>query len=220
MDNSIVLAGIILSEPVTFLTDVLVSVFCAYFIFRLLKAYPNTRKNWRLFYLFMGISSFVGGVAHLLFMYTGYSLKMVSWCFIGLSVFFAEIASIRLVKGEKVAKMLKILAYFKLAVYMFAVFYTMSFIAAKVNLAVGLIGIVSTIQISVYFRCKKFPHFLIALGFIFAISLVFIHGFKLSFHTFFNHNDISHIVTIICLYISFLGIIKAELPNHSVAGHV
>lgn len=197
-------------EPVTFLTDFLVAVFCVLFAIQIKKESPHNLAAWRYFFIFMGISSLIGAFAHLFFHYTGIYFKMVSWAATGISIYFAEKASYNIFSNRTTNKVFTLISLVKLAAYIVLLIVLQSFLVSKINIILGLIGISTTIFLIKYIKEKEKAYLRIASGYLVAISLVFIHGFKIAISRWFNHNDLSHVFMILCLYIIYTGVIKLK----------
>ena len=71
------LFGLHLQEPMAFITNSLIALFC-FWAFRSLRADITVNKYWKMFYLFLGTSSFLGALGHTLFMYFDMYGKMPS----------------------------------------------------------------------------------------------------------------------------------------------
>ena len=57
--------GFQVAEPVTALTDFILTVMCFAFYFQLFSRKKETSiQSWRLFFLFMGISTLLGAITH------------------------------------------------------------------------------------------------------------------------------------------------------------
>jgi hypothetical protein len=72
--------GLTLSEPVTFLTDLMISVACFLFCILMHKSAVNrnSRHYWQWFFGTLGVSTFLGGLGHLLLVHTGTYLLLIS----------------------------------------------------------------------------------------------------------------------------------------------
>ena len=66
IETSINIGGFVIYEPTTVFTDVVISILCFVFV-KNLKANTPAVKNWKLFFLFFGLGTFVGACSHALF---------------------------------------------------------------------------------------------------------------------------------------------------------
>lgn len=210
MLNQIELWGIVWGEPTTFITDIVLAGFSILFALRLKGSLLNHLLFWKLFFLFMGASTFVGGFGHLLFYYCGIWPKIVSWIVLCVSILSVEIAVISgliaVFKSDIIGVILKVIVVLLFFLFSGLILYRQSFNFAMVNVGFGLFG-VSGITNLVQFLSKKRKHNLILfIGFSMTLILGVIMGMRLSIHTYFNHNDIAHLVIIACLYIVYRGV--------------
>lgn len=201
--------NIVLEEPVTALTDFIVTLLCFYFFKKLNQNEYNTRRNqlWRKFFMFVGLSTFFGGIAHLLFFYLQGPIHKTIWLSMNvlsaISVYFAELSAIEVVIADKSKKQLNILALLLLVSFTSLSLYTQNFNIAKINMGIGLVFILIShiitnkrgLQGSLY----------VVLGMSCSFIPVFIHSFKISLSKWFNFNDISHVFMMLSLYLIFLG---------------
>ena len=72
------LFGLQLQEPMAFITNGLIAIFCLW-AYRSLRNDISVNKYWKSFYLFLGVSSFLGALGHTFFMYFDIYGKMPSW---------------------------------------------------------------------------------------------------------------------------------------------
>jgi hypothetical protein len=213
MDRAIIhLFGLQLVDPSTFFTDMILAVFSLIFYFRLKKIpilHP-AHKFWCLFFLYMSISTFIAGFGHLLSIYAGKTILVVSWLFSGIAIYNLELTSINIIIPSSLKKGLQLFIIFQLLLCIIALLYFQDFFYIKINTTIGIIGVVLVIQSFSYFSI----HDSASIYIISAISLIFltslIHYLKLSFGKWFNYNDISHIIMVISLFLFYKGSIKSN----------
>lgn len=206
--------GLILFEPMTVLTDLILFLICLFFTSELHK---NTTlkivNRWKLFFVFIGISTFLGAVTHGLFHYPEgrifLSVYLSMHIASGYAVYFAESATIHLFASNKSKALLKKLIVLKLFLMIIATLYFQNFMVVVINTALGFLSIIwfKTIK---YFKGHIGSGF-ISTGIIFAILTGIIHGNKISLHAWLNHNDISHFILMISLSLIFIGVRKTKL---------
>ncbi|MBU0766120.1 MAG: hypothetical protein KJ607_14955 [Bacteroidetes bacterium] len=201
--------GLMLSEPATFITDLLTAFLCIIFAVQIHKKYPGTRKNWKLFFVSMALASFTGAFAHLLIVYTKEYLKIVSWVLSGFPVLFAELGSLSLLKKLRLRRILGYICIIQITAYMVFIILFQDFSVARINLIAGLFVIVPAVQL-LHYKGKLPPgNRLIISGLVLSLSIAFIHGLRISLHYRFNHNDLSHLVMMACLFTIYLGVRKS-----------
>ncbi|MBV6644068.1 MAG: hypothetical protein KI790_01385, partial [Cyclobacteriaceae bacterium] len=88
------IGGVIISEPVTAITNILITLTCLYAFRKLRSSKDLSVKNWSFFFLTLGISAFVGAFGHLLSHYEFGFIKPITWLMSIFTVYFAQQASI------------------------------------------------------------------------------------------------------------------------------
>jgi hypothetical protein len=101
---SVFIDGIRIDEPVTSITDILVSVVCFYSLFKLKEPSEDdlvrtVRYYFRRYFLLMGISTFYGGcIGHAFLYMLSFSWKLPGWLLSMISMNFLERAMIEYTK--------------------------------------------------------------------------------------------------------------------------
>ncbi|MCI5057460.1 MAG: hypothetical protein MRY83_15195, partial [Flavobacteriales bacterium] len=99
--------GLDLLEPMTWITDVLVAIFCLYFGNRL---YKKSKKKiatyWSLFFWVMALSTFIAGFAHAFLNYLGETAHLVARSLSVVGLFFAEMASFLIIPQRRIRNIL------------------------------------------------------------------------------------------------------------------
>jgi len=91
----------LISEPMTSITDFMLSAVAFYIFFSINKIESKKRSviNWSKFFLFLGFSTFFGGIAHAISDRQDNLIYDLVWLFMqlssGLSVFYAQSAAFR-----------------------------------------------------------------------------------------------------------------------------
>ncbi|MBN4062092.1 MAG: hypothetical protein COA57_02955 [Flavobacteriales bacterium] len=205
--------GLDLREPMTFFTNVAVSVFCFIFWQRLKSNEANPSvKYWRWFMALMSTSTFVAGLAHMFFNYYGHALHFSGRLTIGFAIFMAELATIVLIRSATWRKILlvfvwvELIAFITLLITFYALPVQESFLIVKLHVGFGMAGIVFTNHVGIYLRHKEYASKMIALSIIISIAAGVVSSYKLSFHDWFTHHDIGHLIVLISFYFVYLGI--------------
>ncbi|WP_375579151.1 hypothetical protein ABWH96_19425 [Marivirga tractuosa] len=202
------LMGLELADPLTFISDILMAVFCAFFGHRLFHDLKSKyAKLSAYFFLFLGVSAFLGGTSHLLDLYLGKTPHLIAWTLQGVSILFFQLASLRLLPSAKVKFFLRALIFSFFGIFIAQIFSVQHFDVVKVNSIVGLIGFVSCIHIYKYFESKDKSYLRIPLTIIlFARALI--HSFGLNFNKWIDQNVISHLLLLPCYYLLYNAIKK------------
>ena len=241
---SVQILGVTVAEPVTVLTDLLVTAVCVYAFVRLrsrtardalpteqdAKAAPagygtsDTRKlRWLLRYHFltMGIATAIGGLIGHGFLYAfSFAWKLPGWIISMLSIMLIERASIEHVQPlvrRWVAQTFRIVNLVELLTFMAITFITLNFFFVQVHSAYGLMAVVFSLQLFAYLktRTEGSRWFLIAVGWS-ALSALFYMN-QISLHVWFNYYDISHTLMAVAAGFMYVGAQKI-LAEHGERG--
>ena len=213
--TELIIQKLVLQEPVTALTDFIVTVLCFVFYFKLGKAEAGSRRNnlWRSFFLFVGLSTFLGGVAHLLRFYLEGPVHKTIWLSMNvlsaISVYFAELSAIEVVINQNKKKLINLIALILLMSFTSLSLYTQNFNIAKINMGIGLVFILISHVITN--RRGLEGSLFVVIGMSCSFIPVFIHSQQISLSKWFNFNDISHVFMMLSLYFIFLGVTAINL---------
>ena len=216
MDTThIELFGITITEPCTWLTNWAVAGFSFYFGHMLFHAKSGDKqaKYWSMFFVFMGIASMTGGTAHGFINYVGNNFHLAAWIFTGIAVFGAQLSALEIIKDARIYAPLKWFIIIELLVMTASVIIYQNFESVRINSALGLVGIVLPIQLYGYKFLGMRRNGIIAIGIISNAVPALIAANKYSYNRWFNFNDVSHIVMIVCFYIIYRGAKKIAIKN-------
>lgn len=211
---SIDLLGIRIDEPVTTLTDLLVSFVCFYAFYHLHKIPLKNKVHWNLKYYFlsMSIATLFGGVIGHGFLYLfSFAWKLPGWLTSMFSIALLERASIMFAKPlvkPQVGNFFAWMNLVELTTFVVITFATLNFFYVEVHSAYGLLVIVTSFNLYVYRITKKeaSKFFLIAVGISSVSALVFMN--KIGIGPWFNHNDISHTLMACSAFVFYKGSLK------------
>ena len=199
--------GLELADPLTFISDILMAGFCAFFGHRLFHDLKSKyAKLSAYFFLFLGVSAFLGGTSHLLDLYLGKTPHLIAWTLQGVSILFFQLASLRLLPSAKVKFFLRALIFSFFGIFIAQIFSVQHFDVVKVNSIVGLIGFVSCIHIYKYFESGDKTYLRIPLTIILFAGPALIHSFGLNFNKWIDQNVISHLLLLPCYYLLYTSI--------------
>ena len=208
---SIELLGIRIDEPVTTITDLIVSAVCFYAFVKLAQQKSTCKVHFffRYYFLSMGIATFVGGVVGHGFLYLfTFAWKLPGWLTSMFSIMLVERASIEyaspLIK-PKVAKAFKIINLIELSTFVTLTFTTLNFFFVEAHSAYGLLIVVSSFNIFIYAktRNKASKQLLIAVGISAISALIFMN--EIGICQWFNHFDISHTFMAVSAWFFYRG---------------
>jgi len=218
--TSIDLFGLLIQEPVTALTDLLVSGVCLY-AFLKLKSSKASTSLLRYYFLTMALATAYGGIAGHAFMnYLEFGWKVPGWLMSMFSVALLERSAIthaRPLLTEKQGNFFTWLNSIELVVLTIIVLVTLNFKFVEGHAAYGLLVIVFSFEAYIFKmnRAEGSALFLAATGI--AALAATVHLSQFTIHTWFNHLDLSHVLMAASAYVFFLAGQKVEqdpLPSN------
>lgn len=208
--------GLCLQEPMTLITNLLMSITSFTLYFQLKTVENDFQKFWKLFYLSFGVSTFFGGFGHLFFQYTGVYGKFPSWVFAFLSAFFAGKAMISLgLTSRKLYQFANGFLYLKLFALTGLAIYSQWFMFVTFDAIITYLLYCMSLGIFYWAKgLKSFVYTVIAVGIL--IPSVFIFTLEYSPNIWFNKNDLSHVIITITIILFYFGVTRfnqIELEN-------
>lgn len=217
--TEIEVAGIILRDPVTAVTNLLIFATAMWCFVRFHKhELPEAERTWRWFFLFVGISALVAVFVHGFSYYTQQSTHLSIWtamCILqGLGITFAQLATIQQHFPERSRKFWLLVPVVQFIAFCTILIVFHSYEVTKIHIAAGLVPIMVWNAI-LHFSAERTggP---IALGIFVATITAFVHTFKIGFGNWFNHNDISHILLCIGIWLICKGVVRTEAQTETV----
>lgn len=230
--TQIILWGITILEPITALTDMLVTL-VSFYAFIKLKQRSESSGYMHLFpyfFLAMGISTLTGAVMTHAFSYIFQSeadlvpdaienlawfdlfehnyQKLPSWIFniISVTIFtFAMIYRSTTFFNKKTTAILYAFSIIETLAMLSLMIYKMSFIFAELHIGISLWIISMPVQIKIWKQHHKREAMFIILATITTTLTGAVLGPKFSLSKWFNHFDISHIIIAIAMYFFYLA---------------
>lgn len=208
---SIELWGIRIDEPVTMLTDLLVSAVCFFAYYRLTKQrFPGrTHEYFRFYFLLMSVATFIGGVIGHGFLYAlSFPWKLPGWIVSMFSVALIERSAIERAKSlidPRAAKFFMVLNIVELLTVMTVTISTLNFKWVEFHSGYGLLGVVLPFHFYTWYRTRDKGSFVIMVAVMVASCAALIFMNKISIHTWFNYLDISHVMMAIGAYVFYKG---------------
>lgn len=211
---SIYIGTLRVDEPMTTLTDLLVTAVCFFAYFRLRILAPKSRMHQYLMYYFltMGFATALGGLIGHAFLYTlSFNWKLPGWLMSMFSIALLERASIlyaRPLISSKLGKFFRVLNIVELATFVILSLSTLNFFFVEAHSAYGLLIVVAGFHGFVYYKLhtRGSKLFLTAVGISALSALIFMNEWGL--HPYFNHYDISHSIMAIGAYVFYRASIQ------------
>ncbi len=210
--------GIRVLEPVTVLTDLLVSAVCFYAFVRLKKIHfpglHNRYFNW--FFLTMGLATALGGLIGHGFIYLlSFGWKLPGWLTSMLSISLLERASIQYAKplvSPRLRKFMDWANIIELLIFMVLTFSTLNFRFVEIHSAFGLLVVNTPLHLYVYWKTRSPASKLMLIGIAFAMISALVFMNEVTFHRWFNYLDLSHTLMAFGAYFFFRAGLKFKLP--------
>jgi hypothetical protein len=199
-----------IGEPVTAITDVLITAVCFYAFFKLKGGSDSpVRVYFKYYFALLGIATLWGGVMAHAFQYAlGQPWKAPGWI---LSTWAISLLAFAMVQYHKnlisgISKIITGLIVLELVVVMSVIIYTVDFKWAGAHSAFGLALITGSLSLVSYIKLKDKGSFLVLIGVGYFLISGIIFSVKLSLHTWFNHVDLAHVFITIAAYQIFRGV--------------
>lgn len=211
--TSIEIYGILIQEPVTALTDLLVAGVCLYAFSRLRPINPGV-KLLKYYFLTMALATAYGGIiGHAFLGYLDFGWKVPGWLMSMVSVALLERAAITHAKPlltNRQGNLFTLLNSTELLILSVVVLATLNFKFVEAHAAYGLLVIVFSFEAYIFKmkRAESSLLFLAATGIAALAALV--HLSKFIIHPWFNHLDLSHVLMAAAAYVFFLAGRKLE----------
>lgn len=215
--NTIYLSGIRIDEPIVTLTDLLVSVLCFIFAYKLQKSGKQGKVflYFKIYFLVMGIATFLGGVIGHAFMYHfSFYWKLPGWITSMISIMFVERAAIehtrirlsqQLVKAFRVVNIIEFLTFLTLTIV------TLNFFFVEFHSGYGLMFVVLSLEGFLFIKTKNKASKFMLIGIAFAAVAALFFMTKTSFHQWFNYLSISHVLMAVAAWFFYLGAIRINM---------
>ncbi len=212
--TTIDILGVRIDEPITTITDLIVSAVCFYAFYQLNKIKLKNNVHWNLKYYFltMGLATLIGGVIGHGFLYLfSFAWKLPGWLTSMFSIALLERASILFAKPlvkPKIGNFFAWMNLIELTTFIVITFSTLNFFFVEVHSAYGLLIIVTSFNTVAFLKTKTEASklFLIAVGISAFSALIFINEWGIS--KWFNHFDISHILMSCSAFVFYKGSLK------------
>jgi hypothetical protein len=203
--------GVRVGEPVIALTSLLVSSFCIFAWARLGKIpRPDASlRLFRVFFLLMGLSSFIGGIiGHAFMHHFPFIFKMPGWVLGMFAVSTLEQVSIlraEPVLGTKTTRLLTWLNIAQLVVALSVVFATLWFPAVEMHSAFGFLFVIAPLELMMFFKDRSAVSRFVLGGILLLVGAVMMHILKISVGVWFCYFDKAHLFMCGAVWMFMLG---------------
>ncbi len=213
--------GFTIMEPMTAMTDLLVSAVCLY-AFREIKKANNKLPSVQLlkyYFLTLAISTAYGGiVGHALQHQLSFAWKVPGWLLSMFSVALIERAAIfhaQPILRSGLGRFFAFANIIELITLIVIVLATLNFFFVEVHAAYGLLVTVSSFELFIYLRTRNEGSRIILIAVAVSALAATVHLTKFSLHVWFNHLDLSHVLMAISAYLFYLGAMRIKETQHN-----
>ena len=220
--NTIFLFGIKIDEPIVTLTDLLVSVLCFIFAY---KIHSNNKPEkvftyFKLYFLIMGIATAFGGlIGHAFLYHFNFYWKLPGWITSMLSIMFVERAAIehtRIQLSKKIVQLLSILNIIEFLTFLTLTIITLNFFFVEFHSGYGLMFVVLSLEGLLYIKTRNKASKFILIGVAFAIVAAIFFMNRISIYQWFNHISASHVLMAVAAWFFYLGASKINMQTNHV----
>jgi len=198
--------GLCLQEPMALVTNWIIAITAFILYFRLSIPKSEFERNWRKFYLFFGMSTFLSGFGHVLFNYFDVYGKYPTWILGVIAAYHAGKAMISLdVLKPSVKDKLNWILYAKMITFLLIALVFKSFVFIMADAVITYLFFCLGFGIY-YWRkgIKSFRYTVVAVVILF--PSIFIFTLQFNPHIWFNKDDLSHILMVFTIIFFYLGI--------------
>lgn len=207
------LGNVSIQEPVTVLTDLVVTAVCWYAYWQLGKYTSGRLKTlFQAYFFIMGLATAYGGIiGHGFIQQLGFVWKVPGWLLSMFAVALLERAAIFHAKpwlSPKLGRLLAILNLIELFALLVVVLYTLNFFFVEAHAAYGLLVVVATLEAYIYLKTKHIASKKMLYSISIAALAAGVHLAEISLHKWFNHLDLSHVLMAVSSWILYQAVCK------------
>lgn len=199
-ETTIDVFGISVEEPVTVLTDLIITLVCWVLFFHSSKQLPANRVTalYRYFFFVMGLATLFGGIfGHAFCSVLGIHWKLPGWLLSMVAVMLAERASIirsAYLMSPLVAQIFRVMNVFELILLVSLTLVTKNFFFVEFHAFYGFVVVVGVFEFWHYRKTGNIgsKQLLLSVGVSFVAALV--HILHIELHTWFNATDLAHTI--------------------------
>ncbi len=201
---SIEIWGFTFLEPMGLILNWVLAGQCYYYYLQRTKNNSTTYDRlWSAFFLCFSISTFLGGLSHFLFNYTGMQGKIPVWGAAVMAITFIELATVRQIE-DKWQQHVSLLAWIKFVSTIVILIFDFHFKWVMIHTGIGLILILGTWALQAYRGGNVQARFFLW-GILFSLIPLPIRLLEFDLHLWLNRDDLSHLFIMGTLYYFYEG---------------
>ena len=203
--------GIRIDEPMVTLTDLLVSVLCFIYAYKIHKSGKSEKVflYFKIYFFTMGLATLLGGIIGHAFLYAfSFYWKLPGWIMSMISIMFVERAAIehaRIWLKPSIIKVFGIVNIIEFITFLTLTIISLDFFYVEFHSGYGLMFVVLSLEGYLFLKTKNTAgkYMLAGIGFA-AIAAIFFMT-KISPHHWFNYLCVSHVLMAIAATFILLG---------------
>jgi len=215
--TTINLLGIRIDEPIVTLTDLLVSVLCFIYAYKIHKSGKSEKVflYFKIYFFTMGLATFFGGIIGHAFLYLfSFYWKLPGWIMSMISIMFVERAAIehtRIFLKPAVVKVLGVINIIEFITFLTLTITTLDFFYVEFHSGYGLMFVLLSLEGFLFLKTKNAAgkYMLAGVGFA-ALAAVFFM-LKISPHFWFDYLCVAHVLMAIAATFFYLGTIRIDM---------
>jgi hypothetical protein len=211
-------------EPVTTLTDLLVSMVAFYGFVKYWHHQGNKNKSFLYFKYYLlcftvGMAS-AALLGHGLQAYVGPEYKRIGWICSAIGLFLFGLGSIKEIEYSISKTVKQIILFLFIIQFMLFVLLmvnpnTSNFVTAQLSSTISLIGFILPIHLYNFIKNKNQASFIVIAAISYSVLPAFVYNYQLSFNNWFNYHDISHVLMAIFMLFMIKGTFKLSTQKKS-----
>jgi len=217
--NTVYILGLRIDEPIVTLTDLLVSVLCFIYAYKIHKWGKKEKifLYFKLYFLIMGIATALGGLIGHAFLYAlNFYWKLPGWITSMISIMFVERAAIEHTKiwlKKSLVNTLLIINIIEFITFLTLTIVTLNFFFVEFHSGYGLMFVVLSMEGFLFIKTKNKASKLILVGVGFAAIAALFFMNEISPHKWFNYLSISHTLMAVAATFFYLGARKIDMSE-------
>ncbi|MBN1985329.1 MAG: hypothetical protein JW761_03440 [Prolixibacteraceae bacterium] len=215
--NSVVFWGIRIDEPVVTVTDLLVSVLCFFYAWKIHQSdkKEKTFLYFKIYFFSMGVATMLGGLIGHAFLYAfSFYWKLPGWITSMISIMFVERAAIehtRIWLKDSVVKILGVINILEFLTFLTLTITSLNFFYVEFHSGYGLMFVVLSLEGFLFLKTKNSASKYLLAGVGFAAIAALFFMFKISPHQWFNYLSVSHIFMAIAATFFYQGAKRIDM---------
>lgn len=202
------LGGLHLQEPSTFVTDIILAIGCFILCFKTYKLKKTVNSEFIKFFLFLGVSTFLGAFGHVLFYYSGKIGKYPSWGFASLATFFFCCAIVN-DNPHFFNRRWNIFFWFKGILFLFLSVFFSKFLFIAVDSILSYLIFGAGFGTKLWKASRDHMKYIV-FGTIVLIPSAFIYILDVNLHDLFNRDDLSHFFILFAIIFYYKAILERD----------